>query len=139
MTKETALFALREELDRQLNDFAERNEYEYICAADFDADAIVDVVQRDLNPPEEPRHTPGEEAVENAWEELGMDSEWRDISSAPRDGTHVLLYYGPPASGGFMIGAWLQPPGFEAHWCDGRPKFGSNPTHWMPLPVPPRV
>jgi hypothetical protein len=64
---------------------------------------------------------------------------WKSIETAPMDGTHVILWYGPPTAGGYLIGAWLQPPGYCAHWCDGRPKLGLDPTHWMPLPTPPNT
>lgn len=64
---------------------------------------------------------------------------WKSIETAPKNGTHVILWYGPPAAGGYLIGAWLQPPGYVAHWCDGRPKIGPDPTHWMPLPTPPNT
>lgn len=78
-------------------------------------------------------------------------SGWRDIASAPRDGTEVLVY-------GLFAG--------EIHGPDDRPEFGiasysngrgdysalgftwdavggdayavwAKPTHWQPLPAPP--
>lgn len=70
---------------------------------------------------------------------------WRKIDSAPKDGTHVLLYFGPPAAGGFVIAAWRRPfeqSDVEAEWMDGARKVMAvpwvvAPTHWMPLPLPP--
>ena len=66
-------------------------------------------------------------------------SVWRDIATAPRDGTRVLLlipYTHPEAD----IGMWK-----GDHGLDGCFRFSGddgpddiNPTHWMPLPEPPR-
>jgi len=55
-------------------------------------------------------------------------SEWKDISTVPKDGTSVLLYGGD----------WV----YEAYWLDvigwytAQPD-GDNPTHWQPVPEPP--
>ncbi|MGG7581713.1 hypothetical protein [Rhizobium sp. Nf11,1] len=58
-------------------------------------------------------------------------SPWRDISTAPKDGTEVLL--GHP-DGSIQIGRWNGSDG----WDDGN--FDDHfrwPTHWMPLPATP--
>lgn len=75
-------------------------------------------------------------------------SEWRDIASAPKDGTEILVF-GP------MLNADKKSPRdcmsvayFKAFkdgtslWCVGTTSAGfltaMNPlTHWMPLPSPP--
>lgn len=62
-------------------------------------------------------------------------SGWRDIASAPRDGTTVLLY--EPG--------WTQPwhRVIAARWIQANKRFESygfqheRATHWMPLPAPP--
>lgn len=66
--------------------------------------------------------------------------DWRDISTAPKDGTHILVALIPPRS---------RHPGFvpvrEAYWSRrktfwmvaGMTMVGDNLTHWMPLPSPP--
>jgi hypothetical protein len=61
-------------------------------------------------------------------------SEWQDISTAPKDGTRILLF----ANGRVSVG------GFDPHWSgncwvfiDPRIATGTGPTHWMPLPAPP--
>jgi len=78
-------------------------------------------------------------------------NEWQPIDTAPKDGTVVLLYgiwageiHGPARSKAFDIGSFQ----------DGRSDFPGNdwwvlgtgdyyecwmrPTHWMPLPEPPK-
>jgi hypothetical protein len=73
---------------------------------------------------------------------------WRDISTAPRDGTWILLFdpkMEMPASlgcyerwedrddkGRFKPGGWAM-----AEW-DGLPS-SCEPTHWQPLPAPPEA
>ena len=60
-------------------------------------------------------------------------SEWRDIDSAPRDGSSILLAGQYLASGKWEIetGQYLA---YRRAWpCVGE----DQPTHWMPLPPPP--
>lgn len=70
---------------------------------------------------------------------------WRDIESAPRDGSEILVFEATPTGPFMRVGYW------EEHGEDidtGRPSSGwseaddgyvgfINPTHWMPLPAPP--
>lgn len=59
-------------------------------------------------------------------------SEWQDISTAPRDGTYLLL--SSPDHETPVIGFWNR----DNHWDDG--DFNDHMdgiTHWMPLPAPP--
>lgn len=74
--------------------------------------------------------------------------DWQPIETAPEDGTPVLAWnkeYGAretksvtygPGSPGFEKGyadrwwTWDEP---RANWA-----FRWNPTHWMPLPAPPK-
>jgi hypothetical protein len=69
---------------------------------------------------------------------------WRDISTAPKDGTSVLLF----SSGEMVVARWdadygfVDPEGaFVAPLSDGWDRavkdHYSDPTHWMPLPAPP--
>lgn len=64
-------------------------------------------------------------------------SEWKDMESAPRDGTWVLLYWPTmPVSWSYPTGfnhddgyGWLMPSNMD---------YGEVfPTHWVPLPSPP--
>lgn len=64
-------------------------------------------------------------------------SEWQPIETAPKDGTHVLMYRRQDISE-----AWWQKKfigeGYEwggTGWA--YPDF-APPTHWMPLPEPPK-
>lgn len=71
---------------------------------------------------------------------------WRDIESAPKDGTRVLL--AEPIEGGFeMSVGWWRPyinDSSDAGWMDGTVQSWAyeentilHPTHWQPLPSPP--
>jgi hypothetical protein len=84
-------------------------------------------------------------------------SEWQPIETAPRDGTQRLGL----TARGYCIFAWhddtrgpgvsddVQVPGWEA-FCDGETVMDEgwdtgtgytlevSPTHWMPLPEPPK-
>lgn len=58
-------------------------------------------------------------------------SDWQDISTAPKDGTFILV--------------WAMPYVEMAHWR-GRWRIGNDvtgtklfPTHWMPLPPAPEI
>lgn len=61
---------------------------------------------------------------------------WQDISTAPKDGTEVLIcgsdVYGDMwmAVAGYFNDDWREDPGDDAYWF---------PTHWMPLPTQPNV
>jgi hypothetical protein len=60
---------------------------------------------------------------------------WRDIASAPKDGTPVLgfmpTYY--QGKGGQSVIIFLQ-----GHWMDNR-AWKVSPTKWQPLPSPPEA
>jgi len=70
--------------------------------------------------------------------------EWQTIENAPRDERWMLLWFpeGFWATGQQVaIGFWSTE---DKDWFDNeaasRPMtdFGSQPTHWMPLPEPPK-
>lgn len=68
--------------------------------------------------------------------------EWQPIETAPKDGTRFLTY--EPSHYGIRIGRafiradhddWLS----HVDQHGGSSKGGARPTHWMPLPEPPKV
>jgi Lar family restriction alleviation protein len=67
-------------------------------------------------------------------------SGWQPISTAPRDGTEVLLWFSGPETAtphGRKIGRWSgRVHGFP--WNCGASSFPADaPTHWQPLPPAP--
>lgn len=71
-------------------------------------------------------------------------SEWRDIASAPKDGTGILIF--APERAGFVADQRI----IAVHWTEwgsgvweantGMGKWSdSEVTHWMPLPAPPTL
>ena len=81
-------------------------------------------------------------------------AEWQPIETAPKDGSKVLLakfgWYSVPALTPFPaetdpkeFGLWWGAVGFWSdrwkNWNDGIEPCGlAGPTHWMPLPDPPK-
>ncbi|MCR4374194.1 MAG: hypothetical protein NUW22_05035 [Acidobacteria bacterium] len=92
------------------------------------------------------RSTSTQEAL--SWHQRGMDDaddanhfdalaalleaqQWQPITTAPKDGTPVVLY----------MGDWLEPCFLAAHyagasWLVGQHATVDGPTHWFPLPLP---
>jgi hypothetical protein len=71
-------------------------------------------------------------------------SEWRDIETAPTDGTWVLVW-GPSQRWSSVMMAWfaLNHRSGKAYWKDSTEwddyeLVDDQPTHWMPLPEPPK-
>lgn len=60
----------------------------------------------------------------------GRVMEWRDISTAPKDGTWLLLWV---PSGGWYPGSFNK---YSGRWDDGDYFDDLRPTHWMPIPQP---
>jgi len=71
---------------------------------------------------------------------------WREIATAPKDGTAILLYVADERGSQWanQIGVWWddgEAPGFFRYQEDQR-RLGAysrahQPTHWQPLPAPP--
>jgi hypothetical protein len=63
--------------------------------------------------------------------------QWQDISTAPKDGSRLLLAVMVDGGKRVVVG------GFDSHWTgqcwvyekNGVP-VGTTPTEWMPLPTP---
>ncbi len=74
-----------------------------------------------------------------------MVSEWMDIESAPKDGSDIILY-GKDEYGEFyevnekvvQIGFWDRNSWRLTLWGPYESKLWFLPTHWMPLPTPPK-
>lgn len=62
-----------------------------------------------------------------------VEGGWREIASAPKDGSTILLCVAGRSESvaGFFAGKWMQ---WFATKSDGLP---ARPTHWQPLPTPP--
>lgn len=65
------------------------------------------------------------------------DGGWRDIETAPRDGTEVLVYF--DKSRVYLVLSWGQSmmPDKSFAWVDDAGVPNGKPTHWRPLPTPP--
>lgn len=74
-------------------------------------------------------------------------NEWQPIATAPKDGTHILAFI--PGGDGYpsliYVLNWRRVPYNTAihgewHWVEaaGEEYEWFEPTHWMPLPNPPR-
>ncbi|WP_313444566.1 DUF551 domain-containing protein [Brevundimonas sp.] len=58
---------------------------------------------------------------------------WQDISTAPKDGTEVLVMLKPKV---IRLGWYFKPSSRTEGWCDENGKR-LIPSHWMPLPAAP--
>jgi hypothetical protein len=73
-------------------------------------------------------------------------SEWRPIETAPKDGSHVLLHCDFGETGRqITVARWCDDPspaGPYGKFCWREMQDSSIaeqiPTHWMPLPEPPK-
>ena len=65
---------------------------------------------------------------------IRQHDDWQPIETAPKDGTHVQLYRPEiQVTGYYAIRI--------AAWCvvaPGLPTMNEPPTHWQPLPAPPK-
>lgn len=68
----------------------------------------------------------------------GLASQWQPIETAPKDGTRILVYrkgakrYPLVSVDSFESVKWPWPP------CWYHSPSDEQPTHWMPLPEPPK-
>ena len=77
-------------------------------------------------------------------------TEWQPIDTAPKDGTHIIGYIPTDGEYGGVIGIrWRKPykhkwkdgteTTFVGYWCKSVNKQSvCRPSHWMPLPNPPK-
>lgn len=71
-----------------------------------------------------------------AWK--AADTQWRDISTAPKDGSFVRVKdkNGGQTDASYEAGTWR----FKDRWehAGERTMLYLEPTHWQPLPQPPK-
>ncbi len=64
--------------------------------------------------------------------------EWKPIGTAPHDGMEVLVF----GNGSYAVACWngeeWRDMG-DIGWAGMYGDDGNQPTHWMPLPEPPKV
>lgn len=79
-------------------------------------------------------------------------SEWQPIETAPRDGTDIIILVDNMAIQGYfhtpkdipVHATWIRRDGrweyitLESHGCGCCSSYDPPPTHWMPLPEPPK-
>ena len=61
------------------------------------------------------------------------DHEWRDIASAPKDGTAVILF----AAGDMAVCYWRDDASLKG-WTWGLGMQFKRASHWQPIPAPPQ-
>lgn len=66
---------------------------------------------------------------------MSREDQWQPIETAPKDGTEILVF----DAGAIFISLWFTDPdrGEQGWWDNGIVE--PPPTHWMPLPDPPKV
>lgn len=68
---------------------------------------------------------------------------WQPISTAPRDGTPVLIYMPDAVEPCISLAMWSHCPedplgdAWYEYWGDSNGPIDAEPSHWMPLPKPP--
>lgn len=67
----------------------------------------------------------------------GAAMQWRPIETAPKDGTPLLLLW-PDAAEKMAVMWWDDYCGGWMGYYDGINPGRMPPTHWMPLPPPPK-
>jgi hypothetical protein len=64
---------------------------------------------------------------------------WQSIITAPRDGSWILAYWNKHQGSMFLLRydvvRWIEA---DSAWCDDDGNELNAPTHWMPLPDPPK-
>lgn len=61
-------------------------------------------------------------------------SEWQPIETAPKDGTYILGYGEHDHRGHYIDAIHWWHDRWTIEWMSGF----QRPTHWMPLPAPPK-
>lgn len=59
-------------------------------------------------------------------------TEWKPIETAPQNGVSILSYISTGRAGWLDIIYW-----YGGEWCNMHDGLSGEPTHWMPVPLPP--
>ncbi len=62
---------------------------------------------------------------------------WRDIASAPKDGKPILVFC-PDSFGDVSLVNWWKDHGWVHLACHAGTLLATKPSHWFPLPAPPK-
>jgi len=67
-------------------------------------------------------------------------TDWQTIDTAPKDGTEVLCHYGQAWGGETVVLAWFKDWNGKGNgaWVREGDNDYADPSHWMPLPEPPK-
>jgi hypothetical protein len=60
--------------------------------------------------------------------------DWQPIETAPKDGTRILLWVLSQYDPREAVGRWDS----HGYWAIDYNDVPCDPTHWMPLPAPPK-
>ncbi len=61
-----------------------------------------------------------------------MFPKWQPISTAPRDGTSILIFEADEGTGSVRVARWRDDT-IPTGWTGSE----RSPSHWLPLPLPP--
>lgn len=87
------------------------------------------------------------DALDRTPSDMAVRADWRDIATAPKDGTRVLLWMTGPYQSETMIGSWnderyaTKPRPYwttdDERYLGKRYRRANQPAVWQPLPVAP--
>ena len=66
---------------------------------------------------------------------------WQPIATAPKDGTRIICFWPNYGRHRPVVGeaCWMAPSHlFMPHFCHAGNWTPADPSHWMPLPTPPK-
>lgn len=71
---------------------------------------------------------------------MNNDGKWQPIETAPKDGTCILCFTPDYLSHGFSDASGIDVLWWDAGaWQYNAEPVAFQPTHWRPLPEPPRI
>jgi hypothetical protein len=100
--------------------------------ADDVRQALWDLLNRKMSREDDDRYMDADVMVDIL---RGDAMAWQPIDTAPTDGTHVLLFANMSVVG---YASWRRGREFPVSWVTLPAERWIDPTHWMPLPEPPK-